>query len=160
MKREGFIVAETNLKVYAYCSSLLSIRILDLFVELSVRVPNMVIGRVSQVKTHSAFARGIKAEQIIAYLEQNAHPETKKMDFAVPETFVHQLRLWEGEEQAIFPTAGTLFDAFSSIEQYQAARNHASDLKALLWSNEENRVFFVSQGHEHLVDAFLSESPQ
>ena len=159
MKQEGFVVAETNLKVYAYCQSLLSIRILSLFVELTVRLPNLVMGKVTQASIHGAMARGINAEQMVRYLEQNAHPETQKMEFPIPETFIHQIYLWEGEEVAITPQEGTLYSHFPSPELYQQARDYASSLGILLWSNDENNVFFVAhqpaESKRHLENFIL-----
>jgi len=75
----GFIVLESNYRLYAYTSSELKISILSLFVGLRYRLPNVVVGSISRENIRAALMSGITAEQIISYLRQNAHPECKKI---------------------------------------------------------------------------------
>jgi len=46
---KGFIIIETNYRLYAYTNSPLQIAVLALFTRLGTRYPNMVSGRISRV---------------------------------------------------------------------------------------------------------------
>ena len=74
----GFILVETNYKVYAYTSSTLQIATLALFVTLQTRFANMVVGSISRDSIREALSKGISADQIISYLQSHAHPEMRK----------------------------------------------------------------------------------
>ncbi len=76
---DGYIVVETNYRVYAYtCSFLRSwwwlivsvaspivIAILSLFIDLKARFPNMVTGMISRDKIRDALDKGISADQVL-----------------------------------------------------------------------------------------------
>lgn len=71
----GFIIVETNYKVYAYTSSPLQIAILSLFLDLQSRFQNMVVAVLTRDSIRSALSKGITSDQIISYLTVHAHPE-------------------------------------------------------------------------------------
>lgn len=67
------IIVESNFMLYAYTDSEVLIALLDLFAEVSTRLPNLCIARISRRSVRDAFRRGISAEQICRYLQQNRH---------------------------------------------------------------------------------------
>ena len=75
--KKGYILIETNFKVYAYTSSPLQIAILSLFISMQTRFPNMVVGSLTRDSVREALTRGISAEQIVFYLTSHAHPEMR-----------------------------------------------------------------------------------
>ena len=62
---KGFIIIETNYRIYAYTNSPLQIAVLALFTKLNTRYPNMVAGRVTRDSMYNAIAHGITSDQII-----------------------------------------------------------------------------------------------
>lgn len=74
---EGYIIVETNYRVYAYTDSKLQISLLGLFTEMLYRFPNVVVGVLTRDSIRQAFRGGINAKQIISYLEQHAHPRVR-----------------------------------------------------------------------------------
>ena len=72
------ITVETTFKVYAYTTSDLDVALLRLFVSLEVRLPNLIIGKITKRSIRNALSIGISAEALITFLEQNAHPEARK----------------------------------------------------------------------------------
>lgn len=68
------IIVETNLQVIAYVTSDLHLAMLKLFVDLSIRMPNMAIGKITRERSREAFRMGIRAHQIIEFLRSHAHP--------------------------------------------------------------------------------------
>uniref|UniRef100_A0A4Y0BGA4 General transcription factor IIH subunit 4 n=1 Tax=Anopheles funestus TaxID=62324 RepID=A0A4Y0BGA4_ANOFN len=102
-KDKGYIIVETNYRVYAYTDSNLQVALLGLFTELLYRFPNLVVGVLTRDSVRQAFRGGITAEQIISYLEQHAHPtmltveQTINSKSSLPPTVVDQIKLWENE---------------------------------------------------------------
>ncbi|KAI9799598.1 MAG: RNA polymerase II transcription factor B 52 kDa subunit [Piccolia ochrophora] len=150
---KGFIVIETNYRVYAYTSSPLQIAVLALFTRLSTRYPNMVSGRISRDSIRRAIATGITSEQIIAYLATHAHPQMRKNTPVLPPTVVDQIRLWQIEGERMKATAGFLFKEFASFAEYRGPCSYAAEIGVLVWRNDARRMFFVTR-HEQIA-AFL-----
>lgn len=60
----GFIVVETNYRLYAYTESELQIALIALFSEMLYRFPNMVVAQVTRESVQQAIASGITAQQV------------------------------------------------------------------------------------------------
>jgi transcription initiation factor TFIIH subunit 4 len=111
---KGFVIIETNYRLYAYTSSPLQIAVLSLFTKLSTRYPNMVSGRVTRASISQAIAHGITSDQIISYLSTHAHPQLLKTSAAqgggpvLPPTVVDQIRLWQIENERMKATVGDI----------------------------------------------------
>ncbi|KDN50836.1 RNA polymerase II transcription factor B subunit 2 [Tilletiaria anomala UBC 951] len=143
-EEKGYIILETNYRVYAYTSNPLRIAVLNLFVTLKSRFPNLVIGIITRDSIKSALANGITAEQIIAYLTHHAHPQMWKSDTLLPVTCTDQIRLWEREKNRVAAQQGSLYTDFTSYADFELVRNYARESGVLLWESEETRRFFVS----------------
>lgn len=74
MKSEGFIIVETNYKIYAYTNSPLHLSILSLFIKIKTRFPNMIYGTLKQDSVQDAFKKGITASQLIKFITTHCHP--------------------------------------------------------------------------------------
>ncbi|KAI9715177.1 MAG: hypothetical protein M1812_006156 [Candelaria pacifica] len=153
---KGFIVIETNYRIYAYTSSPLQIAVLALFARLSTRYPNMVSGRISRESIRRAISTGITSDQIITYLTTHAHPQMRKNTPILPPTVVDQIRLWQIEGERMKSTVGLLFKDFASLEEYMAPCLYAEEIGVLVWKNESKRMFFVTR-HEQ-VASFLKRN--
>ena len=155
----GFVVIETNYRLYAYTTSPLQIAILQLFARLSTRYPNMVAGKITRTSIRRAVALGITSDQIIAFLAAHAHPQMRKsggdggagvgggpsLDQSVlPPTVVDQIRLWQIEGERMRATPGYLFKDFTSEADFQECCQYANDVSVLVWSDPTNMMFFVS----------------
>lgn len=150
----GFIVVETNYRIYAYTSSNLQIAILSLFCRLITRYPNMVTGKLTRESIRRAVAMGITSDQIVSYLTTHAHPQmAMKNANILPPTVVDQIRLWQLEGDRMKATVGFLFKDFSSQAEYEAPRKYAEEIGVLVWRQDRDRKFFVTR-HEQ-VAAFL-----
>ena len=150
---KGFIVIETNYRVYAYTSSPLQIAILQLFTRLSTRYPNMVAGKITRESIRRAVGMGITADQIISYLSTHAHPQMQKNNPVLPPTVVDQIRLWQIEGERMKATTGFLFKEFVSKAEFEGPCRYAEEIGVLVWKNEARRMFFVTR-HEQ-VAAYL-----
>ncbi|GAA5821770.1 hypothetical protein JCM11251_001017 [Rhodosporidiobolus azoricus] len=151
-EEKGFIVLETNYKLYAYTSNPLQIAVLGLFAMLKTRFANFVTGHITRDSIRRGLANGITANQIISYLASRAHPQMRAQAVAdeklLPTTVVDQIRLWEHERRRIQTTDGYLYDEFSSQHDYELVLNYAKEVGAVLWESEKARRVFVSaDGH-------------
>lgn len=146
---DGFVVIETNYRIYAYTDSPLQIAVLRLFSKLTSRYPNMVSGRVSRHSIRAAIKQGITSDQIISYLTSHAHPQLRKNNPILPPTVVDQIRLWQIEGERMKTTNGYLLKDFVSTSEYEAVAKYAGELGVLVWRNDTKRCFFVTR-HEQV----------
>jgi transcription initiation factor TFIIH subunit 4 len=153
---KGFIVIETNYRLYAYTNSPLQIAVLALFTRLGTRYPNMVTGRITRNSVANAISHGITSNQIITYLSTHAHPQLVKTaavhgNPVLPPTVVDQIRLWQIENERMKATPGFLFRDFETVKEYEGCVRYADEIGVLEWKNDAKRMFFVTR-HEQLRD--------
>ena len=93
---KGYVIVETNYRLYAYTNSPLLISILSLFSTLQTRYPNLITAKITKPSIQSAIASGITSAQIIEYLTTHAHPILRRQAHGpvLPPTVVDQIRLW------------------------------------------------------------------
>ncbi|VVC97930.1 unnamed protein product [Leptidea sinapis] len=146
----GYIVVESNYRVYGYTQSALQVALLGLF-------PNLVVGVITRESVRQAFRGGISAEQIIKYLEQHSHPQMLNTDSAgvaactsvLPPTVLDQVRLWESERNRFTYTEGVVYNQFLSQADFVVLRDYARQERVLSWQNERTRTMVVTKpGHD------------
>ncbi|XP_078606522.1 general transcription factor IIH subunit 4-like [Branchiostoma floridae x Branchiostoma japonicum] len=147
--KEGYLVVESNYRIYAYTDSELQVALIGLFSEILYRFPNMVVANLSRDSVQEAVVRGITADQILHFLRVNAHPKALHRVPIVPPTISDQIRLWEMERDRLTFTEGVLYNQFLSQPDFEMLRNYAKDLGVLLWENNPKRLMVVSKaGHD------------
>ncbi|PVU86400.1 hypothetical protein BB559_006531 [Furculomyces boomerangus] len=145
----GFIIIETNYRLYAYTDSILQISILDLFTHLVYRFPNLVVGSITRDSIRMALQKGITADQIVAYLNTHAHPQIKDKIPPVPISISDQIRLWEKEKNRINPFPSFMYHEFNRQQDFDIVHRYAEQLGVVLWVNEKIRTMVITQeGHE------------
>jgi len=149
---KGYIIVETNYRVYAYTDSNLQVALLGLFTELLYRFPNVIVGILTRDSIRQALRGGITAEQIIGYLRQQVHPqmllnmETKD---PLPPTVVDQIKLWELERNRLTYSEGVLYSQFLSQNDFNVLREYAQTSGYLIWCNRDKRTMVVNKaGHD------------
>lgn len=147
---KGYIILETNYRLYAYTSTALPIAILSLFSQLQTRYPNLITARLTKQSTLRAISTGIRADQIISYLTTHAHPilrahHAKTGGPVLPPTVVDQIRLWEREGNRMDATPGFLIKEFASKDEYQKAVAYAEALGVLKKDFPVKGWFFVTR---------------
>ncbi|XP_060582380.1 general transcription factor IIH subunit 4-like [Ruditapes philippinarum] len=158
--RQGFIVVETNYRLYAYTDSPLNIALLALFTEMLYRFPNMAVGNLSRDSVRAALMRGITAEQIISFLRSHAHPEMMKEKPSLPAVIIDQVRLWELERDRFKFNDGVLYSQFLSQSDFEKLRDYAKELGVLVWDNNNKRVMVVSRAGHDSVKKYWKQQKQ
>ncbi|KAF5915501.1 hypothetical protein HPG69_012661 [Diceros bicornis minor] len=144
----GFIVVETNYRLYAYTESELQIALIALFSEMLYRFPNLVVAQVTRESVQQAIASGITAQQIIHFLRTRAHPVMLKQTPVLPPTITDQIRLWELERDRLRFTEGVLYNQFLSQVDFELLLAHARELGVLVFENSAKRLMVVTPaGH-------------
>lgn len=156
----GFIILETNYRIYAYTSSPLQISVLALFCELKHRFAGMITGRLTRRSIRSAVAYGITADQIISYLATHAHEQMHRTAAlnnkpVLPPTVVDQIRLWQLENERMKTSKGFLFKDFDTQQEYEQVARYAEEIGVLMWKSDAKQSFFASR-YEQLRD-FLKQ---
>ena len=154
-QNNGFIILETNYRLYAYTSNPLQISILNLFVSMKTRFPNLVIGVITRESIRSALSNGITAEQIIGYLTSHAHPQMYRNTPLLPVTVSDQIRLWELEKNRLKADEGVLYSDFRSQADYEILLNYAKNYDCVLWSNDSKRLFFITLEGNQVVREYV-----
>ncbi|KAK3703688.1 RNA polymerase II transcription factor B 52 kDa subunit [Vermiconidia calcicola] len=143
----GYIIVETNYRLYAYTSSPLPISILSLFCTLQTRYPNLITAKITKSSIQSAIALGISSAQIITYLTVHAHPILRQNPSApvLPPTVVDQIRLWQIEGERMTSWQGYLIKDVGDREAYEKAVAYAEALGVLRKDFRNKGWFFVSR---------------
>jgi len=150
---KGYIIVETNYRLYAYTSSLLQISVLNLFARLTTRFPNLVAGKLTKESIQRAISYGITADQIISYLTTHAHPQMAKRLPILPPTVVDQIRLWQIEGDRMKASSGFLMKEFATQAEFEEVARYAENLGVLVWRSDARRCFFVSRIEQ--ISSFL-----
>ncbi|XP_046387995.1 general transcription factor IIH subunit 4 [Ischnura elegans] len=148
----GYIIVETNYRVYAYTSSNLQVALVGLFCEMMYRFPNLAVGVLTRESVRQALRSGISANQIIGFLQQHAHPQLHhQAPPLLPPTIVDQIHLWELERDRFRFEEGVLYSQFLSVVDFETLRDHARDLGVLVWHSSAKRTVVVTKaGHEEV----------
>ncbi|XP_050944569.1 general transcription and DNA repair factor IIH subunit TFB2 isoform X1 [Cucumis melo] len=150
-RKQGFVVVETNFRMYAYSSSKLHCEILRLFSRIEYQLPNLIVGAITKESLYNAFKNGITAEQAITFLQQNAHPRVAERIPSVPENVTDQIRLWESDLNRVDITPAHFYDEFPSREVFEAACDYAREWNGLLWEDSKNlRLVVKADIHTHM----------
>ncbi|KAG2369013.1 transcription factor Tfb2-domain-containing protein [Suillus spraguei] len=149
--QQGFIVLETNYRIYAYTDNPLQTAVLNLFITMKYRFPNLVVGMLTRESVRKALGNGISADQIISYLTTHAHPQMRKNNPLLPVTVQDQIRLWELERNRLKSAEGYLYKDFASQADYEYVLAYAKQLDVVLWENAAKRCFFGTlEGHANV----------
>lgn len=171
----GFIIMETNYRLYAYTSSPLQVALISLFIALRSRHANMVTGKMTKQSVQRAILVGITAEQMISYLGVHAHPQMRRSAAAelagkqsryyakmqslgggaeaegvlklevIPRTITDQISLWQMERDRITENLGWLIHGFTSQADYSDQCRYCDETGVLVWKDDKKRMFFVSR---------------
>ncbi|OQO10826.1 hypothetical protein B0A48_04127 [Cryoendolithus antarcticus] len=142
---KGYIILETNYRLYAYTSSPLLISILSLFAKLKTRYPNLTTAKLTQSSIKSAIQSGITADQIILYLTTHSHPVIRNQTPILPPTVVDQIRLWQLQDERMKSSEGFLIKDLGSEADFEAAVRYAEALGVLKKVFRGKGWFFVSR---------------
>lgn len=142
------MVVETNFRMYAYSTSKLHCEILRLFARIEYQLPNLIVGAMTKESLYNAFENGITADQIVSFLQQNAHPRVAERVPAVPENVTDQIRLWESDLNRVEMTPAQLYDEFPSKDLFEAACDFAREYGGLLYEDSK-RMRLVIKAELH-----------
>ncbi|XP_020113269.1 RNA polymerase II transcription factor B subunit 2 isoform X3 [Ananas comosus] len=159
-RKEGFVVVETNFRMYAYSTSRLHSEILRLFSRIEYQLPNLIVGAITKESLYNAFENGITAEQIVSFLQQNAHPRVAEKIPTVPENVTDQIRLWETDRNRVEMIPSHLYEDFPSKDLFEACCDFAREYNCLLWEDSKKmRLIVRGEFHQQMRD-FLRRPKQ
>ncbi|KAJ4846570.1 RNA polymerase II transcription factor B 52 kDa subunit [Turnera subulata] len=148
-RKQGFVVVETNFRMYAYSTSKVHCAILRFFAKVEYQLPNLIVGAITKESLYDAFKKGITADQIISFLQQNAHPRVAEKIPSVPENVTDQIRLWEADLNRVEMIPSHFYDEFPSRDVFEAACDYAREWSGLLWEDSK-RMRLVVKAEIHM----------
>lgn len=162
---KGYLIVETNFRVYAYDARPLQNDLLSLFTEIRYMLPGVTVGMLTRDSVRRAYRNGIKAQQLAYFLKIHAHPRMSETGTdrehsafpPIPGTVIHQLFLWEQERKRVSLNSGKLYTFESSIE-FESVRAFASQNGHLLWEDASLKKMVVSVPGHKAVKQFKSQN--
>ncbi|KAK1308746.1 hypothetical protein QJS10_CPA09g01599 [Acorus calamus] len=152
-RKQGFVVVETNFRMYSYSTSKLHCEILRLFSRIEYQLPNLIVGAITKESLYNAFENGITSDQIISFLQENAHPRVAERIPAVPENVTDQIRLWENDRNRVEMALAHVYEDFPSKEVFEATCDFARDMGGLLWEDtDKKRLVIRGEYHQDMKD--------
>ena len=146
--KEGFIIVETNFRIYAYTTNELDIALVALFSEPLYRFSNFLVGHITRESVQMALRNGITARQVIDFLQTHAHPQIANNKPIIPSVITDQMFLWEMERQRLSTEEGVLYSQFITDNDFNIVNDYAHEIGCVLWSNKPKRLLVVSKkGH-------------
>ncbi len=133
---------------------------LSLFSEIHLRLPQLVIGAITRDSVMQALSTGIKASQILHFLEWHAHPNVAANKPIVPENICDQIILWERERERVEYNEGRLMKFSEQISDDIFATLAAFSEKngTLLWAGKTSEhILVVRPGGGELLLEYLKE---
>jgi hypothetical protein len=159
------IIVETNNQVVAYVHNDLHFAMLSLFVEVFLRTPNMVMGRITRDKAKAAYKIGLTSQQIIDFLCSHAHPVVIgniATESIVPENVCDLLKVWENETYRLNCTEAVLFMLADirglTLDHYNKIVEHMQRLGVLLWCLESKRLVAVTPAGAGQLQTYAQEA--
>lgn len=159
-RKQGFVVVETNFRMYAYSTSKLHCEILRLFAKIDYQLPNLIVGAITKESLYKAFLNGITSDQIVSFLQQNAHPRVAERIPSVPENVTDQIRLWESDLNRVEMMPSYLFEEFPSRDVFDAVCDFARECGGLLWEGSGKMQLVVKAESFPQIKEFLRKQKQ
>jgi transcription initiation factor TFIIH subunit 4 len=160
-KSDMKIIVQTNNQVIAYVSTELHIAMLKMFIDIQIRMPNMILGRITRSRIKEAYEMGIDSKQIMEFLSVHAHPIVANKDPIIPSNISDQLLIWEAErervrdEEAIVIDFGAMGiitkDIFNNIYAY------GRRLDTILWIDPNNLLIAVKPTGYADIESYIFE---
>jgi hypothetical protein len=185
----GFLVLETNFRLYAYTESRLWAEVIGEFTEVLYALPNLLVAQITRESVLRAVDNGVEPQevrppldpppisashrirpspprgQVIDFLERNAHPLMAAQTPVLPETVVEQVRLWAKERDRIRDAPARLYEHFASVAVFDKAEQYARDNGVHLWSKRDAarpaacQLVVVADAHERMKSFLRSLRP-
>jgi transcription initiation factor TFIIH subunit 4 len=133
---DGFVILETNFRLYAYTDSPLWAQVLSIFTHVEYVLPNLLVGSLTRRSIQKAVDAHVSAAEIQAFLERNAHPRMASHVPVLPETVVNQVMLWAKERGRLQFASARLYEGFDTLVDFEAAEAYARDNGMLLWARK------------------------
>ncbi|KAK0426207.1 hypothetical protein QR680_009585 [Steinernema hermaphroditum] len=160
-KSRGFIIVETNFRVYAYTDSTLQLAILSTFTDMTYRFNDMSVGVLTRESVRKALQTGVTAKQIVSYLRANAHKNAIESNgplLCVPITVADQIMLWEEERKRLSFFPSMMYNAFDSEREYQEVKAFATRSGVVLWHDDTSLTLIVTEtGHSTIKEWWKSK---
>ena len=160
----GFLVLETNFRLYAYTESRLWAEVIGEFTEVLYALPNLLVAQITRESVLRAVDNGVEPQevrppldlpaisashrirpspprgQVIDFLERNAHPLMAALTPVLPETVVDQMRLWAAERDRLRYEPARLYENFLSFDVFSKTEQYARDIGVYLFSSRHQQV--------------------
>jgi len=154
---DGFIIVETNFRIYGETTCLLRSALIRFFSEPDGFFPNLYVGVITRTSCQKAFEAGVTADIILSFIKQNAHPKIlNRLGGILPETFVDQIRLWELEFCRLQTEPAILLDRFENLDLFRKTEIRAIELGIKIHSSLSKQLLVVRSYNKDLINSLIN----
>lgn len=160
-KEKLSIIVQTNNQVIAYVSSELHLSMLKLFVDITLRMPNMAVGIFSKEKVKDSYKMGIRSSQILDFLNSHAHSLVENREPIIPANVSDQLILWEAELYRINAIDAIVIHCNEiksmTMKKFNKMIEYSKRLNVYLWSNPQQMLLAVIEDGFEALQSFVTD---
>ena len=155
------IIVQSNFKVYAHTNSALTLGLMSKFCVVTHGYPGRYVGNITRDRVVDALQNGVRGQQMLRFLEANAHPSMiQKGAVKIPENVRTQILVWEKDRHRLTFTRVIDFTWVSPVEKEKAVtklRAREADLKTnvIVWQHETKPSVAIFSDKFELVQDLL-----
>ncbi|KAG0430437.1 General transcription factor IIH subunit 4 [Dictyocoela muelleri] len=146
---ETVMIIETNYKFYAYLNNDYAKNILQLFGNIQLTLPNLIVGQITEDSIQSAFEKGITGSQIINYLSTGKQ---------LPPTVADQILLWESKMHRVKKTEAYLYKGFESIKDFEKTLSFCKQIGCLVEYDRDKKIIVAKVSCHGQVKNFIKNN--
>lgn len=155
------IIVQTNNQVIAYVSNDLHIAMLKMFIDIQIRMPNMILGRLTRARVKEAYDMDIDSKQIMDFLIVHAHPIVANKDPVIPSNISDQLLIWEMEKERVRLDDAIVIDfgamGYITSEIFNKVYSYGRRLDAILWIDPTKLMMAVKPTSYDDIESYAFE---
>jgi transcription initiation factor TFIIH subunit 4 len=155
------IIVQTNNQVIAYVTNDLHIAMLKMFIEVQIRMPNMILGRLTRARVKEAYDMDIDSKQIMDFLIVHAHPIVANKDPVIPSNISDQLLIWEMEKERVRLDDAIVIDfgamGYITSEIFNKVYSYGRRLDAILWIDPTKLMMAVKPTSFDDIESYAFE---
>lgn len=151
VKKDKFLIIETNYKLYSLNCSDYEVSVINLFSNIIMKLPNLIVSFIDEQSINKALDKGITAKQINDYLLNKSIKQINPI-------ILEQISIWEKKRFRIKCNNAVIYSHFMTFNEYEKVLSFCKRMKYILDFDNDKRVIVVSSENHHLVKNFIKEN--
>ncbi|MES1919637.1 RNA polymerase II transcription factor B 52 kDa subunit [Bonamia ostreae] len=145
-RKNGFLVVETNFKIYGYTENDVHSFELGLFARINKKLPGFVSASITRESVIDAIKSNLSADLVVDYLRSNSRQLPKSnFEDLVPSNIIAQIRLWGKQLNRCEFGEAVLFDNFVDDDEFSKLKEKLIKSNDDILLSDINRKWLLSK---------------